>query len=487
MNGPSRARNGSSDKSDDGVSSKSAKAGESSSPPGSAERPDVSGDVGDQLNETVASQDGEVDGQEGSEGGSRRRTPFTESSQMEADLALARAIQEQECAFMMLYHQQALAAASASTSASSSRAGSRDRSRGLQGRQGRQGRRQDRQDRQDRQTGSSADSPIVLLSEGEELEDEEDEEEEFEDAEDDEYGEWEEASEEDVEIGEAGEDGEREGEAADESGRESASEVDLLGLEPETSENVSGVARDGQIDAGGAIRGVAAAQGASRVRSEGEGEVAGGDGEGREARAGGEAGGGEADEAAEAAYEDDEAFARALQEEEEREMARRLMAMAGLQLGDGRGSSSRRRAEMLAAAHGIPWPFGEAEGDEDSEEGDEEEEEDGEEEDLDEDALDVDEMTYEELTALGEVIGTESKGLSEATIGTLPRVAYSTKTPLRRGEDMCAICQLEYEEGEELLLLPPCHHSYHEECVVQWLGRNKVCPVCKEEVQQPCK
>ncbi|CAI7866594.1 unnamed protein product, partial [Closterium sp. NIES-54] len=131
-------------------------------------------------------------------------------------------------------------------------------------------------------------------------------------------------------------------------------------------------------------------------------------------------------------------------------------------------SSSRRRAEMLAAAHGVAWPFGEGGGDEESEEEDSEEE-DGE----DEDALDVDEMTYEELTALGEVIGTESKGLAQATISALPRVAYSTKSPLRRGEDMCAICQLEYEEGEELLLLPPCHHSYHEACVLQWLGRNK--------------
>ncbi|CAI5464285.1 unnamed protein product [Closterium sp. Yama58-4] len=451
MSGPTRAVGGGFPSKADGETPRNLeKAGESTSPPGSAERPEVSGDVGNELNETVASQaDGEVAGQSGSEDGSRRRTPFTENSQLEADLALARAIQEQECAFMMLYHQQALAAASAS--ASGSRAGSRGSSRRLQG-------RQDRQDRQDRQTGSSVDNPIVLLSEGEELEaDDPDDEEEFADADDDEYGEWEEASEDDGETGEdgeMGETGERGGEAANEVCRESSSARSTSlqrqlfqngGSEAETSGNPSGV-----------LRGEAARQGA---------------GEGEEGSAGGEAG-----EGGEGAYEDDEAFARALQEEEEREMARRLFAMAGLQLSDGRGSSSRRRAEMLAAAHGVAWPFGEGEGDEESEEEDSEEE-DGQ----DEDALDVDEMTYEELTALGEVIGTESKGLAQATINALPRVAYSTKSPLRRGEDMCAICQLEYEEGEELLLLPPCHHSYHEACVLQWLGRNKVCPVCKEE------
>ncbi|CAI5483852.1 unnamed protein product [Closterium sp. Yama58-4] len=438
MSGPTRAVGASFSKPDGENSRNLTKAGESSSLPVSAERPEVSGDAGNELNETAASQaDGEVAGQSGSEDGSRRRTPFTENSQLEADLALARAIQEQECAFMMLYHQQALAAASASAS------GSRSGARG----------------------SSSVDHPIVLLSEGEELEadDPDADEEEFADADDDEYGEWEEASEDDGETredGEMGETGERGGEAANEPGRESSSTRSTSlqrqlfqngGSEAEASGNTSGV-----------LRGEAARQGA---------------GEGEEGSAGGEAG-----EGGEGAYEDDEAFARALQEEEEREMARRLFAMAGLQLSDGRGSSSRRRAEMLAAAHGVAWPFGEGEGDEESEEEDSEEE-DGE----GEDALDVDEMTYEELTALGEVIGTESKGLAQATIDALPRVAYSTRTPLRRGEDMCAICQLEYEEGEELLLLPPCHHSYHEACVLQWLGRNKVCPVCKEEVQQPSK
>ncbi|CAI5989282.1 unnamed protein product [Closterium sp. NIES-64] len=446
MSGPTRAVGASSSKPDGEISRNLAKAGESSASPVSAERPEVSGDAGNELNETVVSQaDSEVAGQSGGEDGSRRRTPFTENSQLEADLALARAIQEQECAFMMLYHQQALAAAS--TSASGSRAGARSSSRRLQG-------RQDRQDRQVRQTGSSVDNPIVLLSEGEELEaDDPDDEEEFADADDDEYGEWEEASEDDGETGEdgeMGETGERGGEAANEPGRESSSTRSTSlqrqlfqngGSEAETFGNTSGV-----------LRGEAARQGA---------------GEGEEGSAGGEAG--DAGEGGEGAYEDDEAFARALQEEEEREMARRLFAMAGLQLSDGRGSSSRRRAEMLAAAHGVAWPFGEGEGDEESEEEDSEEE-DGE----DEDALDVDEMTYEELTALGEVIGTESKGLAQATIDVLPCVAYSTKTPLRRGEDMCAICQLEYEEGEELMLLPPCHHSYHEACVLQWLGRNKV-------------
>ncbi|CAI7787257.1 unnamed protein product [Closterium sp. NIES-54] len=380
MSGPTRAVGDSSSKPDGEISRNLTKAGESSSAPLSAELSEVSGDVGNELNETVVSQaDGDVDGQSGSEDGSRRRTPFTENSQLEADLALARAIQEQECAFMMLYHQQALAAASAS--ASGSRSGSRGSSRRLQG----------RQDREVRQTGSSVDNPIVLLSEGEELEaNDPDAEEEFADADDDEYGEWEEASEDDGETGEdgeMGEVGERGSEAADEPGRESrgqvrsaslqrqlfqngGSEVDQLGLEPETAANMSGVLRDGRGD------------GAEGAGEGAEGIAAGGVAEGGEA--------GEAGHGGEGAYEDDEAFARALQEEEEREMARRLFAMAGLQLSDGRGSSSRRRAEMLAAAHGVAWPFGEGGGDEESEEEDSEEE-DGE----DEDALDVDEMTYE--------------------------------------------------------------------------------------------
>ncbi|TVU04668.1 hypothetical protein EJB05_47798, partial [Eragrostis curvula] len=155
-----------------------------------------------------------------------------------------------------------------------------------------------------------------------------------------------------------------------------------------------------------------------------------------------------------ARYEDDEAFARALQDAEERDVAGRLMALAGI--GDWRAM------------------------DQDDDEEDEDGEEDGDAQDAWED-VDPDEYSYEELVALGEVVGTESKGLSADTIASLPSVTYQAQDKQDENMEQCVICRVEFDEGESLVALP-CKHSYHSECIHQWLQLNKVCPMCSAEV-----
>ncbi|CAF2077564.1 hypothetical protein Bca4012_090247 [Brassica carinata] len=150
-------------------------------------------------------------------------------------------------------------------------------------------------------------------------------------------------------------------------------------------------------------------------------------------------------EEAEAGYSDDEAFARAIQEAEAREMADRLSALTGL----------ANRVEVL-------------------------EDDDHTSEDA-WDEMDPDELSYEELLALGDIVGTESRGLSADTIASLPSKRYKDGENQNGTNESCVICRLDYEDDDDLILLP-CKHSYHSECINNWLKINKICPVCSAEV-----
>lgn len=144
-------------------------------------------------------------------------------------------------------------------------------------------------------------------------------------------------------------------------------------------------------------------------------------------------------------FSSDEAYARALQDAEEREMAARMLALAGL---------NDRVVE-------------EAEDHRDNQERWED--------------VDPDELLYEELLALGDVVGTESRGLSADTIASLSSVSYKTGSSQHGTNDSCVICRLDFEDGEMLTVLS-CKHSYHPGCINKWLHINRVCPVCSAEV-----
>ncbi|KAH9593349.1 zinc finger protein [Trypanosoma melophagium] len=93
---------------------------------------------------------------------------------------------------------------------------------------------------------------------------------------------------------------------------------------------------------------------------------------------------------------------------------------------------------------------------------------------------DIDDMSYEQLLELQERIGYVSKGITKEQIREcLCDVA-------RPSDGTCVVCQGEWEEGdaagEPAVELKTCHHIFHRACIEQWLGSNKTCPVCKQEV-----
>lgn len=103
----------------------------------------------------------------------------------------------------------------------------------------------------------------------------------------------------------------------------------------------------------------------------------------------------------------------------------------------------------------------------------------------------VDNMSYEELLALGERIGSvQQVALSQAEVDLLPtrRIPDDIAVPGRHSDDdarRCAVCQEDYVAGEVVRTLP-CLHAFHTNCIDRWLtGQTagaRACPVCHVKV-----
>ncbi|XP_043704249.1 probable E3 ubiquitin-protein ligase ZFP1 [Telopea speciosissima] len=94
--------------------------------------------------------------------------------------------------------------------------------------------------------------------------------------------------------------------------------------------------------------------------------------------------------------------------------------------------------------------------------------------------LDVDNMSYEELVALGERIGSVNTGLSGDTISKcMTETIYCSSDQIQEEEGTCVICLEGYKDREEVGTLNNCSHDYHVNCIKKWLSMKNVCPICK--------
>ncbi|KAJ4707698.1 RING/U-box superfamily protein [Melia azedarach] len=105
--------------------------------------------------------------------------------------------------------------------------------------------------------------------------------------------------------------------------------------------------------------------------------------------------------------------------------------------------------------------------------------------------LDIDNMSYEELLALEERMGSVSTALTEVAISKCLETSIYQSTPLKEGnfscsrsnDDVkCSICQEEYAAGDEIGRLH-CLHRYHVACIEQWLRLKNWCPICKASAE----
>ena len=91
-----------------------------------------------------------------------------------------------------------------------------------------------------------------------------------------------------------------------------------------------------------------------------------------------------------------------------------------------------------------------------------------------------DAMSYEQLLQLEDNMGKVNKGLNSKQIDTLPYIKYDKKKYSENYK--CIICMEEFVKKEKLKLLP-CGHIFHDNCIKQWLLKEKTCPFCKSEIK----
>ncbi|KAL9247975.1 hypothetical protein vseg_021342 [Gypsophila vaccaria] len=112
--------------------------------------------------------------------------------------------------------------------------------------------------------------------------------------------------------------------------------------------------------------------------------------------------------------------------------------------------------------------------------GEDQEESDSDDE-VEEDEIDPDDMSYEELIALGEIVGEESRGLSVDEVASSLSPYVHRIAECKTTVDRCVVCQVDFDKEEHLVALK-CEHPFHFECINQWLQIKKVCPICSIEV-----
>ncbi|KAJ1689141.1 hypothetical protein LUZ63_013296 [Rhynchospora breviuscula] len=73
-------------------------------------------------------------------------------------------------------------------------------------------------------------------------------------------------------------------------------------------------------------------------------------------------------------------------------------------------------------------------------------------------------------------------GLKKSALKALPKMVYEKAADGVEKQAECAICLVEFEEGDEIRKLPQCGHEFHIGCVDKWLRAQPSCPTCRREV-----
>jgi hypothetical protein len=73
-----------------------------------------------------------------------------------------------------------------------------------------------------------------------------------------------------------------------------------------------------------------------------------------------------------------------------------------------------------------------------------------------------------------------------AVYPTNEEIENASRTVLitRNQDDICAICQENFEEGQYVRHITHCNHSFHRDCIDTWFRGNVHCPTCRHDIRE---
>lgn len=74
------------------------------------------------------------------------------------------------------------------------------------------------------------------------------------------------------------------------------------------------------------------------------------------------------------------------------------------------------------------------------------------------------------------------KKVDQSPIYSNPYFAEGTEL-----DSECAICLVDFEEGDACRILPSCRHIFHDACVHDWLNKKENCPKCRTQCSKQSK
>ncbi|KAK9670687.1 hypothetical protein RND81_13G218200 [Saponaria officinalis] len=73
-------------------------------------------------------------------------------------------------------------------------------------------------------------------------------------------------------------------------------------------------------------------------------------------------------------------------------------------------------------------------------------------------------------------------GLQQSVIDSITAFKYKKLDHFLTDKSECTVCLTEFEEDDDLRLLPKCSHAFHMSCIDVWLRSHKNCPLCRAPV-----